>query len=126
MASESGSVIVGSGTEQRTIDDNPYIQSDNHARRLAALYLKYYATPRPLRKISGCAFDPDRTVGEVVNLTIACWGITSQPHVIISLEHDETGLFADYQLAYVGDLPKATDYFQVGPSYTGQSKKITV
>lgn len=126
MASEGGSVIVGSGTEQRTIEDNPYIQSEQHAKRLASLYLKYYASPRPVRTIRRCAFDPSRTVGEVVNLTITSWGITAQPHIILSITHDETGLFSDYQLAYVGDLPKASDYFQIGPSYTGQSKMITV
>jgi hypothetical protein len=124
MASEGGSVIVGSGTEQRTIDDNPYIQSEPHARRLAHLYLLFYGSARPVRTIKGCVYDPDRTVGEVVNLTITRWGITAQPHIIVSIEHDETGLFSDYQLAYVGDLPKASDYFQIGPSYSGQSKKI--
>lgn len=125
MASEGGSVVVGSGTEQRTIDDNPYIQSEQHARRLANLYLMYYASPRPVRTIEHCIFDPNRTVGEVVNLTVNAWGITTQPHIILSISHDETGLFSDYQLAYVGDLPRASDYFQIGPNYSGQSKKIT-
>lgn len=125
MASESGSVVVGSGNDQRTIDDNPYIQSEQHARRLANLYLLYYSTPRPVRTIRRCVFDPSRTVGEVVSLTISRWGIVAQPHIILSIQHDETGLFSDYQLAYVGDLPKASDYFQIGPSYSGQSKKIT-
>jgi hypothetical protein len=125
MASEGGSVVVGSGTEQRSIDDNPYIQTAEHAKRLASLYLLYYATPRPLRTIKHCVYDPNRTVGEVVSLTIPEWSITAQPHLITSIQHDETGLFADYQLAYVGDLPKASDYFQIGPSYAGQNKKIT-
>lgn len=125
MASEGGSVVVGSGSEQRTLDDNPYVQTPEHARRLAYLYLLYYGAPRPLRTIRRCPFDPNRTVGEVVNLTIPEWGITAQPHVITGIDHDETGLFADYQLAYVGDLPKASDYFQIGPSYAGQNKKIT-
>lgn len=126
MASEGGSVIVGSGVNQRTLDDNPYIQTEAHARRLASLYLKYYAAPRPVRGLSGCDYDPARYVGEVVNLTVTKWGIVAQPHVILSIEHDDTGLSASYKMAYVGDLPKNSDYFQVGPSYVGQSKKITV
>lgn len=126
MASEGGSVVVGASDEQRTLDDNPYIQSEQHARRLASLYLKYYAAPRPVRTLQGCVFDPARTVGEVVNLTVSRWGIVAQPHIILSISHDETGLLVDYRLAYVGDLPRASEYFQVGPSYAGQSKKIAV
>lgn len=126
MASEGGSVIVGSGSNQRTIDDNPYVQTEAHARRLASLYLKYYAVPRPVRSLSDCTFDPARYVGETVNLTVTRWGITAEPHVILAIEHDETGLTSGYKMAYVGDLPKSSDYFTVGPDYTGQSKKITV
>lgn len=126
MASEGGSVVVGSGASQRTLEDNPYVQTEAHARRLASLFLMYYASPRPVREIDGCDYDPSRYVGEAVYLTVTRWGIIAQPHIILAIDHDDTGLSAKYKLAYVGDLPKASDYFQVGPSYSGQSKKIAV
>lgn len=126
VAGASGNVTVGSGELQRTLTDNPYIQTAHDARRLAKLHLKFYGSARPVRTIRSCAYDPARTVGEIVGLTCARFSLTASPHIILSISHDDTGLFADYDLAYVGDLPKTSDYFQVGPDYTGISKRLTV
>lgn len=125
VATVGGSVTAGSGLDQRTINDNPYVQTAQHAGRLAQLYLKFYSAPRPVRSIKGCTFDPARYVGEVVALSVSAWGITAEPHIILSISTDDTGLISDYELVYVGDLGRTSDYFQVGPSYVGESKKIT-
>jgi hypothetical protein len=125
VAGMQGNVTVGSGETQRKIGDSPYIQTEHDARRLCKLTLKFYGATQPLRSISACAYDPARTVGEVVALTNARLGLTASPHIILSISHSDTGLFSDYTLCYVGDLPVASEYYQVGPTY-GASKKLTV
>jgi hypothetical protein len=122
----SGNVTVGTGATQRSQGDNPYIQNEHDARRLCKLIKLYYGSSRPVRSISGCPYDPARLVGEVVGLTNSRLSLTASPHIILSISHDDTGLFSSYELAYCGDLPVASEYFQIGPDYTGVSKKITV
>ncbi len=125
VAGTQGNITIGSGATQKKIGDSPYVQTEHDARRLCKLTLKFYGATRPLRSISECIYDPARTVGEVVGLTNARLGLTASPHIILSISHKETGALSDYTLAYVGDLPVASDYYQVGPTY-GASKKLTV
>jgi len=126
VAGTQGNVTVGSGDTQRKIGDNPYIQTIHDATRLAKLTLMFYGSGRPVRSIRGCPYDPGRTVGEVVGLTNARLSLTASPHIILSIKHSDTGLLSDYDLAYVGDLPVSSNYYQVGPDYTATNKKITV
>jgi hypothetical protein len=125
VAGTQGNVTIGSGDTQRKIGDSPYIQTEHDARRLCKLTLKFYEATRPLRSIAGCAYDPSRTVGEVVGLTNARLSLTASPHIILSIAHSDTGLLSDYTLCYVGDLPVASEIYQVGPTYA-VSKKLTV
>jgi hypothetical protein len=118
VAGPSGNVTVGSGVVQRAIGDNPYIQTEHDARRLANMTLLFYGAGRPTRTISGCVYDPNRTVGEVVALTCARWSLSASPHIILSVSIDDTGMTASYTLAYVGDLPKTSDYYEIGPTYS--------
>jgi hypothetical protein len=125
IAGPTGSVTLGSGTSQKTISDNAYIQTEHDARRLCALVLKFYGVTRPVRSFGGCVFDPARAVGEVVGLSNVRWSMSAELHIITKIAHDDTGLFSDYELAYVGDLNKTSDYYQVGPTYAS-AKFITV
>lgn len=122
VAGTQGNITVGSGATQRKIADSPYIQTEHDARRLAKLTLKFYGSPRPVRSISGCVYDPARTVGEVVSLTNARMSLTASPHIILSISHDDTGLFADYSLVFCGDMAVASEYYQVGPTYASSLK----
>lgn len=121
-AGEAGSVSTGSGTIERVLESSPYIQSRSHAQRLAEMVLAFYATARPVVQIGGCVHSPSRAPGQTVNVTCAAWAMSAQPHVILSIQHDQTGVQANYDLAYVGDLPKADDFFIVGIG--GSSKKL--
>lgn len=121
-AGEAGSVSSGSGTIERVLESSPYIQSRSHAQRLAEMVLAFYATARPVVQIGGCMHKPSRAPGQAVNLTCAAWAMSASPHVILSIQHDQTGAQASYDLAYVGDLPKADDFFIVGVG--GSSKML--
>lgn len=122
---EPGSITSGSGTTEKTIEDNPYVQSKSHAQRLADLVLSFYGTVRPFREIEGCPWDPNRLIGEVVGLTCQDFGLTNSPHVITAIRNDDTGATAGYTLVYVGDLIKESDFFLIGSTdYSGQSRKL--
>jgi hypothetical protein len=125
VASEAGSISAGAGTVERTLEQSPYIQTRPDAQRLAEMTLAFYATARPIVTIGGCVHRPSRAVGSAINLTCAAWSLSAQRHVILSVEHDQTGIEAGYTLAYVGDLPKQDDFFIIGQSYSaGDTKKL--
>ena len=118
VAGPTGNVTVGSGTAQKAIADNPYIQTEHDARRLAKMVLQFYGTQRPVRNITGCVYDPARVVGEVVGLTSARLSLAASLHIVLKITIDESGVLAAYDLAYVGDLLSSSSYFQIGPTYS--------
>lgn len=125
VASEAGSISAGAGTVERTLEQSPYIQTRADAQRLAEMTLAFYAAARPVVTLSGCVHSPSRTVGSAINLSCAAWEMAAQRHVILSIAHNQTGIEAGYTLAYVGDLPKADDFFVIGHTYTaGDTKKL--
>ena len=121
-AGEAGSVSTGAGTIERVLESSVYIQSRAHALRLAEMVLAFYATARPVVQVTGCMHKPSRAPGQTVNVTCAAWSMSASPHVILSVQHDQTGAEASYDLAYVGDLPKADDFFIVGVGSAGSKK----
>lgn len=123
-AGEAGNVTVGVGTVERTLGDNPYIQTKGDATRLANLVLLFYGTSRAQRKIGGCPFDVSRTVGEIVNLTNARLGISAVAHVIVALDHAQTGAVSSYTLAPVSDLPTLASFWVVSAGAQSGTKKL--
>lgn len=124
-AGEPGMVEAGSGSVTRTLADNPYVQSRGHAQRLSNLHLALYATPRARRTLSGCAFDPGRTLGETVNLTCAAWSLSAVPHLITAIRHSRVGAEVSYDLVDVSGLPGTNEYYLVGATnYTGLTRRM--
>lgn len=123
VAGEAGSVSAGIGTVERQIEPSVYIQRRADAQRLAEMYATFYGAARPVVTISGCVHKPSRYVGQTVNVSNSIWGLTNVPHVILNIRHADTGMSADYDLAYVGDLPDATQFFIVGVSYSAGTVK---
>lgn len=125
VAAEAGSISAGSGSVERTIEQSVYIQRRSDAQRLAEMYATFYAAARANVRITGCVHKPSRYVGQTVNLSVGPWSMTNVAHVILDIEHGETGLRADYELAYVGDLPDSSQFYIVGQSYlSGDTKYL--
>ena len=123
-AGEAGSVTVGSGQPTKVLEDNPFIQSEAHARALATMGLSFYGQARPIRTLTGCVFDPDRTADETVNLTDSALGLSAAPHLILGISHSETGRVADYTLLDADDLPALADYWLVQAASQSGSKLV--
>lgn len=123
VATESGSASSGSGAVERQIEPSIYIQRQSDAQRLAEMYATFYGAARPVVSVRGCVHKPSRYVGQTVSFSNSIWGMTSVAHVILAIRHADTGFTADYDLAYVGDLPDVSQFFIVGTSYSGADVK---
>lgn len=121
VAGEEGSVTYTGAsslpiTRILPLENNVYVQSRSHAERLARMAFDFYSQPRPVVTLSGCGYDPDRYVGERVNLTYAGWGYTNEPHRIVAIRPQD-GATMDLDLIPIGDLPVAGDFFQFNTTY---------
>lgn len=124
---EASSVAVGSSDETNTltIEESAYIQQESDAEALASLYLAMQTGARAVRVLRGCPYDPRRTVGETVDVACTAFGMSATRHVIIAIDHKETGKLSDYTVVDVSALPKASDYYEVGTTdYSGQTKML--
>lgn len=125
IAGEAGNVTQGSGTRMKTVcDGNTYIQNQAHAERLANIYMDFYGDAHPLRTVSGCVYDPDATIGDVVALTVTEWSLSAVDHVITAIRHNQTGAEMELDLVEVDGLPKTSDHFIVGNDHTGLTKRL--
>lgn len=130
--SEQQTVEVGAGSIKTTVNDNPYIQSRSHARRLATLLLRFLATSRAIRTVSempwnGPAPATALTLGSVVTLSSTTLGISSVQHVITSVRHSETGGKMELTLVDSSNIPKTDDYYIVGTTYnSGTTKRLSI
>jgi hypothetical protein len=123
VATEAGSVSVGSGSIERQIEPSIYIQRRSDAERLAEMYATFYANARANVSLKSCVHKPSRYVGQTVLLSCSAWSMTGVPHVILKISHSDTGTTADYELAYVGDLPNPAQFYLVGSSYSAADNK---
>lgn len=126
VAGETTTVTVGSGTRTLTLPDNAYIQSQAHAERIALMTLAFNAASLPLITMRDCVYDPDRVVGESINITSAAWGLSAVKHLIVAHRHDDTGARAEYDVVNVNSLPNSGQFFTISPilHWAGQSKKL--
>lgn len=128
VSGEAGSVYADSGaspTVERVLEPSPYIQNRRDAQRICDMTLAFYGTARPTVTVRGCVHKPSRAIGGALLLTCAAWSMTAQKHVILSIDHDDTGISADYTLAYVEDLPRTDDFYLIGVTYSsGDNKKL--
>lgn len=120
-AVEEGQARYGSSTPEIAIGDDAgvYVQSRTHAERLCRIAVDFYGTARAQRELTGCGYDPDRTIGEGVSLTVSAWSLSAAAHRIVGIDHSETGAQMDVTLVDVSGVPTASDLFQINGSYAG-------
>jgi hypothetical protein len=128
VAGEAGSAYSDSGASpvvERVLEQSVYIQTRTAAQRIADMTLAFFGAARPTIIVRGCVHKPSRVVGGALLLTCAAWSMSAVKHVILGIEHAQTGMTADYTLAYVEDLPKTDDFFVIGTTYSsGDNRKL--
>jgi len=124
VAGEVQTVTAGSGQPTKLLEDNPFVQNRHHAQQYADMYLAFYGTVRPIRTLSGCPYDADRSVGEAVYVTCAELGLSATLHVILSMDHSEVGKKTDYTVVDATGLPVLADYYVVSTAAQTTTKKL--
>ena len=120
VAVEEGTATYGTpGSVPRSyaVPESVYIQSKGYADRLCRLHYDWYATPRPPTTLSGCGFDPRRTIGEIVLLTDSVLGISAERHRVMSKRVNQRGTEMELIVVSVVGLPVSTDFFVNGTTY---------
>lgn len=127
VSGEAGSAVadtLASPVVERVLEQSPYIQNRRDAQRIADMTLAFYGAARPIVSAGGCVHIPSRAIGAALLLTVATWSMSAVKHVILSVEHSQTGAEAAYKLAYVEDLPKTTDFFIIGTTYVSGDNRL--
>lgn len=130
---EEGEVEVGASTPVQAIEDSPYIQSREHALRLAKMVYNTFSDVRPTVTLQGVIYDPDRFVGELVQVDntdnvvysgfTQTWVQDTSIYRIIRIAHNNTGTSMDIDLVPITTLLNPTDFYIVNTSYTSAISK---
>lgn len=120
----TGVATAGTAGETMNIDDPAYVQRASHAEALCNLYLDFYQVARPTYSIQDMLYNPALDIGQAVYLTNLRLGLTNERCIIINKAHDRTGHTMSVDLVPVDDLPTLSEYYLVGGSYSGQTKRL--
>lgn len=116
-AGSEGVVTYGTPNgNELALEDNIYVQSYAQAYRLVRLYYDFYSVNRSIITLSGVGFDPDRYLGEVVELTYAPWSLNKARHRIVGINYSN-GATMDVKLVPISGLITRDGVFIVGKTY---------
>ncbi len=125
VAAEKGYTSYGSTLPERNLEDNPYVQSRQHADMLCRMVYDFYSPIKPVITLGNCGFDPDRYVGETVTLNSAYYTISGL-YRIVGISYDLAGISMDLKLVNITNLIKRSDMFIAGNSYSGtDTRKVS-
>lgn len=126
-AVEDKTISVGSGTPERILESNTYVQSEPHAKMLCQMIYDFYIGANPIVTLQDALYDPDRYVGELVQIH-STWNQiwngsayidNNNLHRIIGIAHDNTGQKMTLTLVDVTGVPNFSDMFIIGTVYAG-------
>lgn len=130
---EEGEVEVGSSTPVQAVEDNPYIQTRDHALRLAKMVYALFNTLAPSITLQGVIYDPDRFVGELVQIDnsdnviyssfAGTWIQDTSIYKIIRISHNGTGTSMDIDFVPITTLLNPTDFYIVDTTYNSATSK---
>lgn len=118
----TASYSSGEGTELM-LEDNVYIQSFAQAYRLVRMFWDFYHTNRGIVTLHGVPYDPDRYLGEVVEITYSAWSLDHAEHRIIGIDYSN-GAKMNVRLAPIEGLITRDDVFIVNQTYTNTTVKL--
>jgi len=114
VANEDGSAsYIVTDTNVIAVDDSPYVQTYHHAMMLCRMLYDAGQAGGTRYTLTGCRYDPDRYVGEVVGLTSSHLGLTALRCRVVEIQSG-AGDFMDVQLVPLAGLPTSSDVHLVG------------
>lgn len=104
---------------EKTVENNVYVQNDAHATRLIRMIYDFYNELRPIITLANVQYDPDRLVGEIVQINSIFNNNPAKYFRIIKIAHENIGTSMSVGLVEVTSIPKRSDMFIIGTSYSG-------
>lgn len=118
-------VSYGSGSPERNVENNVYIQNEAHAQRLVRMIYDFYNETKPIVTLSNVQFDLDRYVGELVKIN-SRYRNDGAVYRITKIDYSNTGTTMEVSLVKVTNLPKRSDMFIIGTAYSsGDVRKLS-
>lgn len=109
---------------EKVVENNVYVQNEAHAKRLIRMIYDFYNELRPIITLDNVMYDPDRFVGEIVQLSSRYNNDAFKKFRIIKIAHNNLGTTMSVDLVQVTSVPKRSDMFIIGDtSYTGATVK---
>lgn len=108
---------------EKTVENNVYVQNEAHAKRLVRMIFDFYNELRPIITLDNVQYDPDRYVGEIVKLATLYNNVDSRRFRIIKIAHSNLGTTMSVDLVQVTSVPKRSDMFIIGDSYSSGTVK---
>lgn len=115
---EAAEARVGSGKPERSLQANEFIQTEQHASRLATLLLDLYAAT-PTRTLSGVVYDSSVHLGDIKAITDADFGLVATPHLLVS--RSDEGETVAYKAVSTAHLPRLEDLMAIDTVYADTS-----
>jgi len=104
--------------------DNAYIQTRTQAKQMARMFWDYLSEIRPSIRLINAGYDPERTIGEFINLTNSSLGYSSTRCVIGDIDNN-AGETMSLTLIDVSQFDQTSAYFIIGQTYsTSTTKKV--
>lgn len=124
VATASTAPFTGTGRDvELRLNDSDLIQTQPDALRRCRMSLAFYAVPRPIYTAADCPLDPTWYVGQYCLLSNTRRGIASVPARIVGLDIPDSGDRVNVRLVRLDGVPKLSDFFVVGRTYTPSTVK---
>lgn len=98
--------------------DNAYIQTRTQARQIARMFWDYMSEMRPSIRLLGAGYDPDRKIGEFINLTSSSLGYSATRCVIGDIDVTDGGTMS-LTVIDVSGFDQSSAFFLIGGTYSG-------
>jgi hypothetical protein len=102
--------------------DNAYIQTKKQATQIARMFWEYLSEIRPSIRLIGAGYDPERTIGEFINLTNSSLGYSNTRCVIGDIDITD-GATMSLTLIDVSQFDQTSAYFIIGTSYSASDTR---
>lgn len=123
-AGEEGSERYGDSTGRMvSVEDSYFVQSPRHAAMLCRMLYDAETAASVGYRLTDCAYDPDREVGEIVGLTSSDYGLAAERCRVVRIDV-KAGAWMDVDLAPLGNLPTRDSVHIVGGIATGDTKDM--
>lgn len=111
---------------EKTVENNVYVQNEAHAKRLIRMIYDFYNELRPIITLDNVQYDPDRFVGEIVQLSSRFNNDAAKYFRIIKIAHSNLGTTMSVDLVQITSIPKRSDMFIINGSYSsGDIKQLS-